>query len=86
MSFMLLEDFIEGGGFPLLDDPKFKVKRHQLIVATTHLLFNPKRGLIKLNQLQFLFREIQKLTESQQNSIPISERSSEQIHVSFSGH
>lgn len=35
----------------------------RLIVANTHILFNPKRGDIKLGQLRILFAELQKLAK-----------------------
>lgn len=36
----------------------------KLIVANTHLLFNPKRGDIKLAQLRLLFAEIQRFAQT----------------------
>ena len=44
----------------------------QLVVANTHLLFNPKRGDVKLAQLQYLLAEIDKLAFKQQSDKDMS--------------
>ncbi|XP_002739940.2 protein angel homolog 2-like [Saccoglossus kowalevskii] len=49
-------------GVIVLLKPKVNTSSHQRIcVANTHLLFNPKRGDVKLAQLAVLFAEIDKL-------------------------
>lgn len=35
--------------------------RHAVVIATTHLLFNPKRSDVKLAQVQVLLAEIDRL-------------------------
>ena len=55
-------------GMVLLLKPKLVGATKQLCVATTHLLFNPKAGEIKLAQLCLLLAEIYKLTS---NGCPI---------------
>lgn len=43
--------------------PLYRNRRHdtKLVVATTHLLFNPKRGDVKFAQLRLLLAEIDKV-------------------------
>ena len=55
-------------GLVVLLKPKLVGATKQLCVATTHLLFNPKAGEIKLAQLCLLLAEIYKLTS---NGCPI---------------
>jgi endonuclease/exonuclease/phosphatase family metal-dependent hydrolase len=38
-----------------------KRAQRELVVATTHILFNPRRGLVKLRQLQHLLRRVDAL-------------------------
>lgn len=43
---------------------KFALKAHpetEIVVATTHLLFNPRRSDIRLGQIQLLFAEIERI-------------------------
>lgn len=43
---------------------KFRLKEHpatQFIVATTHLLYNPRRNDVRLGQVQLLFSELEKI-------------------------
>ena len=42
--------------FQLKDDPST-----QFVVATTHLLYNPKRNDVRLGQVQLLFAELEKM-------------------------
>ncbi|KAG0004655.1 hypothetical protein BGZ65_012971 [Modicella reniformis] len=45
-----------------------QVKR--VCVATTHILFNPKRGMIKIAQLRMLLEKAKELIDNQKNDIP----------------
>ena len=42
-------------------NPYLKAKGIKIVVATTHLLFNPKRGDIKINQIRLLLAEIHQM-------------------------
>ena len=42
-------------------NPYLKAKGAKIVIATTHLLFNPKRGDIKINQIRLLLAEIRKM-------------------------
>ncbi|RWS30553.1 Endonuclease/Exonuclease/phosphatase domain containing protein-like protein [Leptotrombidium deliense] len=43
----------------------------QLVVVTTHLLFNPKRGDIRLAQLRLLFAELHRITSTMKKNVHI---------------
>lgn len=43
----------------------------QFVVATTHLLFNPKRTDVRLAQIQVLLAELHRIAHNGQHSIPI---------------
>lgn len=52
------------------------VKAKRVCVATTHILFNPSRGMIKIAQLSMLLQKAKALVDSQGADIPISKVSS----------
>ncbi|KAF9189113.1 Protein angel 2 [Haplosporangium sp. Z 11] len=43
----------------------------RVCVATTHILFNPKRGMIKIAQLCILLQEAKNLIEREEHDVPI---------------
>lgn len=43
----------------------------QFVVATTHLLFNPKRTDVRLAQVQVLLAELHRIAHNGQHAIPI---------------
>lgn len=43
----------------------------QFVVATTHLLFNPRRTDVRLAQVQVLLAELDRIAHNGQSSIPI---------------
>lgn len=57
--------------FALMDDPSVN-----FIVATTHLLYNPKRQDIRLAQVQVLLAELHRISK-----IPITTEDGEQHHL-----
>ncbi|KAG0296908.1 Protein angel 1 [Dissophora globulifera] len=47
------------------------VKAERVCIATTHILFNPSRGMIKIAQLRMLLQKAKSLVDSQGADIPI---------------
>lgn len=54
----------------------------ELIVATTHLLYNPKRGDIKLAQTQLILAEIEKMAYIKHNPLTLQP---EYLPIIFAG-
>lgn len=53
---------------PLVANAKMKkAPANRIVIANTHLLFNPKRGDIKLGQLRLLLAELQRIVREQPN-------------------
>lgn len=56
-----MSSFVSGrGGRPLHSPPLVEARAARLVIANTHLLFNPKRGDIKTAQLMMLTGRVER--------------------------
>ncbi|KAG0035390.1 Protein angel 1 [Podila clonocystis] len=58
--------------------------KRKVCVATTHILFNPRRGMVKIAQLKMLLESAQLLIEEQNEDIPLDVDATMQAEVCMS--
>ncbi|KAG0036144.1 Protein angel 1 [Podila clonocystis] len=58
--------------------------KRKVCVATTHILFNPRRGMVKIAQLKMLLESAQLLIEEQDEDIPLDVDATMQAEVCMS--
>ncbi|KAG0258381.1 Protein angel 1 [Actinomortierella ambigua] len=65
----------ENVGIVALLDIKDGPRCRRVCIATTHVLFNPKRGLIKMAQLRYLLNVAEATVAAQDEHVPTSKHS-----------